>query len=283
MVKGQKISASIELSAKQVLDIDGALSLIPAASDIYLVDTGSESDQRFADAAQKLRDQGYNPVPHFAARRFSSLAAFDSRLSMMAKSAAITQVLAIGGGLKTPAGPFSSTMDMFESGLFQRYGIQKIGIAGHPEGSPDFSEDAALSALRQKQKFAQDHALDIYIITQFGFNGQMFIDWALNLQKHGITMPVQIGVSGPAKITSLLKFAMLSGVGNSMQFLRRNAMSITTLASGFDPEVVVAPIERHWQEVPAGPISQIHVFAFGGAKATSQWLIDRGTWKNPLS
>jgi methylenetetrahydrofolate reductase (NADPH) len=281
MTHTQMVPASIELSAKQVLDIDGAFSLIPPATDIYLVDTGSESDQRFADAAQKLRSHGYNPVPHFAARRFPSLAALESRLSMMAKSAGITQILAIGGGLKTPAGPFASTMDMFESGLLQRYGIKKIGIAGHPEGSPDFGQDAALSALRQKQRFAQDNALDIYVITQFGFNGQMFIDWALTLPEQGITMPVQIGVSGPAKITSLLKFAMLSGVGNSMQFLRRNAMSITTLASGFDPETVVSPIERHWQDNPDSPISQLHVFAFGGAKATSQWLIDRGTWKKP--
>lgn len=274
----RNIPASIELSAGRVLDTPESFSLIPKGSDIYLVDVGKESDQRFADAAKVLRDLGYNPIPHFAARRFVSRSAFESRLQSMAQSAAITQVLAIGGGLSEPAGPFTSSMDMFETCLFQHYGIKKIGIAGHPEGSPDFSNEVAIATLRQKQDYATKHGLELYIATQFGFDGRVFLNWAQSLPGNGIDLPIHIGVSGPAKIPSLLKFAVLSGVGNSIQFLKKNALSVKALALGFDPEVVVRAIEQDWRSNPDSTIEQIHVYAFGGPKAASEWLINRGTW-----
>ena len=273
------IPASIELSAGRVLDTPESFALIPKGCDIYLVDVGKESDERFAAAAARLRQEGYNPVPHFAARRFTSIAAFQSRLAAMEKSAAITQVLAIGGGLEQSAGAFSSTMEMLQTGLFQAHGIKKIGIAGHPEGSPDFSDAIALDALLQKQAYGEMHRLELYLVTQFGFDASVFLNWASSLPAQGINLPVHIGVSGPAKIPSLLKFAVLSGVGNSIQFLRRNAMSVKALALGFDPEVVVRPIEELWKAAPSSNIHQIHVYAFGGPKASSEWLLKRGSWR----
>jgi methylenetetrahydrofolate reductase (NADPH) len=278
-VTASRIPASIELSVSRVLDTPESFVQIPLGSSIYLVDVGKESDERFADAAKSLRVAGYNPVPHFAARRFKSHQAFESRLSALAQAASITQVLAIGGGLSEPAGPFSSTMDMFETGLFQHYGVETIGIAGHPEGSPDFSDTMATEHLKQKQAYAAENGLELYIVTQFGFDAAVFIEWSETLERLGIDLPVHIGVSAPAKIPSLLKFAVLSGVGNSIQFLRRNALSVKALALGFDPEVVVAPIEDHWRNQTSSNIKQIHVYAFGGAKAANEWLFKRGSWQ----
>lgn len=272
------IPASIELSPKQVLDKEGAYDGIPKGTSVYLVDVGTETDDRFASAATRLKSAGLNPVPHFAARRLQSMSAFESRLKAMAQSAHITQVLAIGGGSDRPNGPFSSTMEMLNTGLFEHYGIKKIGVAGHPEGSPDFSDEIAVAALLEKQAYASRNGLDLYIVTQFGFDAKSFITWAENLPSQGVHLPVHIGVSGPAKMTSLMKYAVISGVGNSLRFLKRNALSVKALASGFDPESVVKPIEDHWKQNPDSPIEHIQVFAFGGSAATSQWLRDRGSW-----
>ena len=116
------------------------------------------------------------------------------------------------------------------------------------------------------------------IVTQFGFDAKKFIAWADTLKNDGIDLPVHLGVAGPAKITTLIKFAAMCGVGNSISFLKKNALSLTTLATSHSPETVVGPIESHLLTNTSTPIRQIHVFAFGGLKKTSEWLIERGSW-----
>ena len=54
------------------------------------------------------------------------------------------------------------------------------------------------------------------IATQFGFEAGPVIAWADRLRAAGITLPVHIGVAGPAKLQTMLKFAMACGVGPSL-------------------------------------------------------------------
>ena len=102
---------------------------------------------------------------------------------------------------------------------------------------------------------------------------------AESLREHGVDLPVHLGVAGPAKITTLIKYAAMCGVGNSISFLKKNALSLTALATSHSPEGVVGPIEQHAIANPASAIKQIHIFPFGGLKKSSEWLVDRGSWK----
>ncbi|WP_425962365.1 methylenetetrahydrofolate reductase [Rhizobium nepotum] len=273
------IAASIEASPAQVLGPASLAGLFPQGVRVYLTDTGQASQERLIDAAKHLRDLGYTPVPHLAARRISSRADFEEQVKRLAGEAGVSDVLVVGGGVDRPAGPFASSMDMLATGIFDRCGINHIAIAGHPEGSPDFSEETAIAALRLKRDFAERSDAAMRIVTQFGFDPARFIAWAEGLAAAGIDLPVHIGVSGPAKITTLLKYAALCGVGNSIAYLKKNALSLTTLAKGHSPESVVGPIERHWHANPAGLIRQIHVFPFGGLQNSADWLIGRGSWQ----
>ncbi|MDZ7926492.1 MAG: methylenetetrahydrofolate reductase [Agrobacterium sp.] len=274
------IAASIEASPAQVLGPASLAGLFPQGVRVYLTDTGQASQDRLVDAAKHLRDLGYTPVPHLAARRMSSGVEFEEQVKRLAGEAGVSDVLVVGGGVARPAGPFASSMDMLSTGIFDRCGINQIAIAGHPEGSPDFSEETAMAALRLKLDFAERSDASMRIVTQFGFDPARFIAWAEGLAASGIDLPVHIGVSGPARITTLLKYAALCGVGNSIAYLKKNALSLTTLAKGHSPESIVGPIERHWQENPAGPIQQIHVFPFGGLQNSSEWLVGRGSWQS---
>ncbi|MDO3442111.1 methylenetetrahydrofolate reductase [Agrobacterium sp. V1] len=277
------IPASIEASPAQVLGPASLAGLFPQGVRVYLTDTGTASQVKLVDAARHLRDLGYEPVPHLAARRIRSRAEFEEQVKRLAGEAGVSDVLVVGGGVDRPAGPFASSMDMLSTGIFDRYGISQIAIAGHPEGSPDFSEEAAIAALRLKRDFAQRSDATMRIVTQFGFHAARFIAWAEGLAASGIDLPVHIGVSGPAKITTLLKYAALCGVGNSIAYLKKNALSLTTLAKGHSPESVVGPIERHWQANPQGPIRQIHVFPFGGLQNSADWLVNRGSWQTGIA
>lgn len=273
-----RIAASIEVAPRQAIESADLPGLFPPGTDVYVTDIGTDSNQTLVDAAKRLRSIGYEPVPHFASRRLTTHGALEERIRLMSEEAGVKNVLVIGGGLERQAGEFSSTMEVLETGFFDKYGIDRIGVAGHPEGSPEFSEEVALQALRLKKSFAERSDAQLRIVTQFGFDAKKFINWADGLKEHGIDLPVHLGVAGPAKITTLIKYAAMCGVGNSISFLKKNALSLTTLATSHSPETMVGPIEAHVLNSKSTPIRQIHVFAFGGLKKASEWLEDRGSW-----
>jgi methylenetetrahydrofolate reductase (NADPH) len=274
-----KISASIEISPKQAVENADIPGLFPEGTRVYITDVGTDTAETLAQGAKRVKDLGYTPVPHFASRRLTTVEALEDRLNMMTSKAGVTDVLVIGGGLEKEAGEFDSTMKVLDTGLFQKYGITHMGVAGHPEGSPDFNDDVALEALKLKQAFAEKSGIDLRIVTQFGFDADKFTKWAETLSNDGITLPVHLGVAGPAKITTLIKFAAMCGVGNSLSFLKKRGSAVLAMAAGFDPNEIVDPIEAHALNTQGSAIQQIHVFPFGGVKKSAEWLKERGTWQ----
>jgi methylenetetrahydrofolate reductase (NADPH) len=272
------IAASIEVAPKQAIESADLPGLFPSGTRVYITDIGTDTLDDLTAAARRVSDLGYKPVPHFASRRLTTAAALEARVKRATLEAGVTDVLVIGGGLEKPAGDFASTMEVLQTGIFERHGVTHMGIAGHPEGSPDFTAQVAVEALRAKQEWARASGVSLRIVTQFGFDADKFIAWSDGLRAQGIELPVHLGVAGPAKITTLIKYAALCGVGNSIQFLKRNALSLTALATSHSPEAVVGPIETHAARNPSSPIAQIHVFPFGGLKKSSEWLVERGTW-----
>lgn len=273
-----RLPASIEISPKQAVESADLPDLFPLGTRVYITDLGTDATKVLVHAACRVSDLGYVAVPHFASRRISDRTALEDRVRAMAEEAGVRDVLIIGGGTDKPSGPFSGSMDVLETGVFDRYGIADIAVAGHPEGSPDFSEAVAIEALKLKQDFAQRTGARLRIVTQFGFDGKKFAQWANSLARHNIDLPVHIGVAGPAKLTTMIKYAAACGVGNSVSFLKKRAGSIANLVGGFSPDEVVKPIEDHVRSNPSSPIQQLHVFPFGGTKAASNWLYERGTW-----
>jgi methylenetetrahydrofolate reductase (NADH) len=276
--KMNKIPASIEVAPKQAVESADLPGLFPKGARVYITDVGTDPTEMLVKAARRVHDLGYQPVPHFASRRLTTRSALEDRIKATTQDAGVRDVLVIGGGLERQAGEFSSTMEVLETGFFDKYGVTDIGIAGHPEGSPDFSAEVAIEALRLKKSFGERTGARMRIVTQFGFDGQKFVDWAESLRQHGIDMPVHLGIAGPAKITTLVKYAAMCGVGNSLEFFKRNTRSLAVLATSHSPEGVVGPIEKHVLANPGSAIKQIHVFPFGGLKKAAEWLEERGTW-----
>ena len=96
---------------------------------------------------KRLFAEGMKPVPHFAARSIPNLKFFEDTLKIMQAEAQVDEALLIGGGVTNPVGDFSSSMEVLRTDLFQKYGIKKLGVAGHPEGSPDIKPEAVTEAL----------------------------------------------------------------------------------------------------------------------------------------
>lgn len=289
------LAASVEVTPKQIEKDPELLTRIPPATRTYLVDLGTLDDRAWADVVTTIMRAGLEPVPHIAARRLKSRAQLAARLRAMQDAAGVRDALVIAGGAGAPEGPFASSMDALETGLFGDHGFTRVGVAGHPEGNPDISGDDIAKALDWKQTFAQQSGIDMRLVTQFGFDAEAAIAWAENIKAAGIDLPVHLGVAGPASIKSLLKYAAMCGVRASSAFAFKRGASIASLLTSYSPEPFVAPVEAHVatqtgvttsepttgaptvERVPPS-IQQLHVFPFGGLAETARWLTERGSW-----
>lgn len=183
------LPASIEILPKQLPTSEQLRVLLPSGTRVYLPDVGTPgTDAEMLAAARRLQDIGCIPVPHLAARRIRSREALETRIGELAEQAGVNDVLVIGGGVPTPVGPYSSTMDLLETGLLDKFGIKDVAVAGHPEGSPDFTKASAIESLRRKQTFADRTGARLRIVTQFSFDHTHVVAWAEDLAKKSASM-----------------------------------------------------------------------------------------------
>ncbi len=275
----QALAASIELSPRGIAkDLDG-LRLIPPGTRVYIVDAGDTSAAEWATACLSLAHADLAPVPHIACRRIARREDIDERLAAMVRAAGIDDALVIGGDIAKPAGPFGSSMDLLATGLLERHGIRHIGVAGHPEGSPDIPPAAVVDALHWKIDFAARTGVDLRLVTQFNFDADAAVAWAERLRSEGIRVPIHLGVAGPTTMTRLMKYAALCGVRTSLSFALKRKAALTSLLGSYAPDPHVRAIEGGVLSNGRSLIQQLHVYAFGGLSSAAEWLTGRGSWE----
>jgi len=226
------------------------LSELPKVKDIYITMLPGDDYKGVANKAAELTKSGFNPVPHFPARSIknqSELKDFVNRC----KDGGVKQALVIGGSAQ-PVGDFHCSLQLLETGLFEGW---KIGIAGHPDGSPDISDKDLEKAMIDKKPYAD------YIITQWSLDVKPI---AAFLSKQ--TLPVRVGITGPLKISSLLKFANIVGAKNSINFLKSNVTKALDLLKPRDPNDIIEKLKDS--------ADNFHIYTFGGLKETNKWLTD---------
>jgi methylenetetrahydrofolate reductase (NADPH) len=233
---------SLEIGPKTELDS------LPALKDVYITMLPGGDYKDTSEQAAKLAKNGFNPIPHFPARSIENDEQLKEYVSRC-KDGGVKQVLVIGGG-REPVGKFDSSIQLLETGYFERL---KIGIAGHPEGSPDISDSDLEKAMKDKKPYAD------YIVTQWLLDPQPIIDF---ISKQ--TVPVHVGITGPLKITSLIKFANIVGAKNSLNFLKSNFSKALDLMKPRDPNELIGKVKKYSEN--------FHIYTFGGLKETNKWL-----------
>ena len=223
------------------------------------------------ETAKKLKNEGFVPVPHIAARGLVNAGELDDNLNRLVNEAGVNEVLLIGGGFDTPVGDFSDTMQLLETGLFDAHGINSINVAGHPEGSPDITDQDILKALAWKNAFAERTGAHMQIVTQFCFDAAPIIAWDKAIQAEGNILPIRIGLPGLATIKTLIAYARSCGIGNSMRLLTRQAKNVTKLLSISTPDELVAELAAYKANNPACGIVSAHMFPLGGLNRTTAW------------
>ena len=226
------------------------LSNLPKVKDVYITFLPGNDFKEIAGKAIELVKSGYNPVPHFPARSIKNLAELKDYINRC-KDGGVKQALVIGGGAQ-PIGDFHCSFQLLETGLFE--GL-KIGIAGHPDGSPDISDPDLEKAMKDKKPYAD------YIVTQWLLDVEPIAKF---ISKQALL--VHAGITGPLKMSSLLKFANIVGAKNSINFLKSNITKAVDLLKPRDPNDIIKKLKDSTEN--------FHIYTFGSLKETNNWLTE---------
>ena len=92
----------------------------------------------------------------------------------------------------------------------------------------------------------------------------------------GVDIPIHIGIAGPAKLQTLIKFAIACGVGPSLKVLQKRAMDVSKLLLPYEPTDVLTDLANHKAANPEFNIDSVHFFPLGGIKTNANWAINNG-------
>lgn len=261
---------SLEVSAKDIPALTAAAPRILPGSTIsipYL--PGQDNDARLA-AARAVRALGLVPMPHLSARRIASRAELDSFVTRAVAEAGVERCFVIAGDPSTPLGPFADSSSLIETGVFERAGIQVVGVGGHPEGHPVMSAADRWEVLERKCRSIGMRGMTPLIVTQFGFDADIVLAWLKTLRERGIEHPVRVGVPGPAGIAVLARYAALCGVSACASMWSKYGISLGKLFGTAGPDVFVDRLAAGLTE-EHGEVS-LHFFPFGGIAQSVKWI-----------
>ncbi len=238
---------------------------------VYITFLPGSDFQSTVAVAKRLRDEGFIPIPHFAARSIKNKNTFESHLAQAVNEAGVDRVLCIAGAVDKPVGEFTDSTQLLATGLFDKYGIQKIAVAGHPEGSPDMSDASIMKALKWKNSFKEQTDAALYVVTQFAFEATPIIRWDKMIQMEGNRLPIHIGIPGLATLKTLLMHAKACGIGSSMKVLTKQAKNITKLMTVNTPDQLVYQLGQYRATDPHCGITGVHMYPLGGLRRSAQW------------
>lgn len=270
---------SIEVMPRTAEKVEDFKALLPAGARVYIAHIEGTPIEDMVATAKRLAADGYNVMPHFPARIIKDVATLGDWIARYQGEADVKQALLLAGGVTQPHGDFSDSMQLMETGLFDKAGFERLHVAGHPEGNRDIDASGTANvdaALRWKNDFQTRTDAQMAIATQFAFEAAPIIEWADSLKQAGITLPVHIGIAGPAKLQTLIKFAIACGVGPSLKVLQKRAMDVTKLLLPYEPTDVLAELAAHKAANPDFNISHVHFFPLGGIKTNAIYAQTNG-------
>lgn len=263
---------SLEITAKDVAALREAAPLIPAESPIAITFLPGDAAADRIAAAVAVRELGYEPMPHFSARRIVSREEFESYLEAVVAEADVRRCFIVAGDPREPQGPYFDTSALIATGAFEGNGITAIGISGHPEGHPNMTPEEAWAILEAKVTEIERRGMAPLVVTQFGFDPDAFLNWLAQLRARGIETPVRIGIPGPAGIKTLLRFAARCGVGASASVMAKYGLSIANLLGSAGPDKLVDTFAARLGDEHGR--ARLHFYPFGGLSKTVEWIAD---------
>ena len=267
---------SVEVTPKAASKIENFEDYIPSGTLVYIAHIEGTPIEEMVETAKKVNDQGFSAMPHFPARIIKDKNVLEDWISRYKNEANVSNALLIAGGANKPYGQYDSSIQLIESELFDKADFNNLHIAGHPEGSMDIDPDGSTTnvdqALSWKNEFSKRTDANMAITTQFSFDASSVISWANNIKEAGIDIPVHIGIAGPAKLQTLLRYSIECGVGASIKIIQKRAKDLTKLLLPYKPTNIITELATYKANNPSFNIEKVHFFPLGGIKQVSDFV-----------
>tara|TARA_Y100001968_G_scaffold209951_1_gene193059 strand:- start:6347 stop:7198 length:852 start_codon:yes stop_codon:yes gene_type:complete len=267
---------SVEVTPKAASKIENFEDYVPSGTLIYIAHIEGTPIDEMVATAKKINDQGFCPMPHFPARIIKDKKVLNDWISRYKNEANVSNALLIAGGANKPYGEYDSSIQLIESELFDKANFSNLHIAGHPEGSLDIDPDGSTKnvdhALSWKNEYSKRTDAKMAITTQFSFDADAVISWANSVKASGVDIPIHIGIAGPAKLQTLLRYSLECGVGASIKIIQKRAKDLTKLLLPYKPTTIISQLAEYKDKNPDFNIEKVHFFPLGGVKQVSDFV-----------
>lgn len=262
---------SIEMGSHEAESFHGFAHRLPQGTDVFLNLFPKDTLERQIEICRQIRESGFNPIPHLAARRARSLDDVPRVLGRFTEDAGARDFLVIAGDLPEPADDISDSLDFIRAMDSNNFGIRRIGVSGYPEGHPLISDDDLRRTQQEKIGLLRDLGIEPMVVTQFSFDPDAIIRFCEDVHSRYPDIHIKNGLPGPAKLTTLIRFAQRCGVTASMKKMKALPVSTSLkLLQRVPPSRQVDALGRYRLEQNEN--IAVHVFTFGGLEAALDWI-----------
>jgi methylenetetrahydrofolate reductase (NADPH) len=238
---------------------------VPAGMTVAVTASPVKGLEPTIELAGKLAARGYRVVPHLAARSVASQAHLDEIVARL-KACGVDDVFVPGGDATDPAGPFDGALPLLERLDEMGRPFGRIGLTGYPESHPKIHDDVIIQAMWDKRRYAS------YIVSNVTFDAAGLGRWIQRIRARGVTLPLYLGLAGPAERTRLLRMAAVAGAAESARFITRHPGWILRfwVPGGYSPDRF---LDRAAPAItaPGAAVAGLHLFTFNQLQPTERW------------
>jgi methylenetetrahydrofolate reductase (NADPH) len=238
---------------------------VPAGMTVAVTASPVKGLDPTVELAEKLAARGYRVVPHLAARSVASEGHLEEIVARLT-ACGVDDVFVPGGDATHPAGPFDGALPLLErlDELGRPFG--RIGITGYPESHPKIGDDITVQAMWDKRRHAT------YLVSNVCFDPACLGRWIGRIRGRGVTLPLYVGLAGPAERGKLLKMAAVAGAAESARFITRHPGWILRFwaPGGYSPDRF---LDRAAPAItaPGALVAGLHLFTFNQLQPAEQW------------
>jgi methylenetetrahydrofolate reductase (NADPH) len=262
---------SLEVAGKDTGGLEHARTVLPPGTRFEVAFVDSEDLAARMRTTRAIMRSGFVPVPVIAARRLESRGTLRQYLAELRAAGAGGRVVLVGGDPPRPHGPYPDAASVIASGALERHGVREVSVAGHPGGHPAVSDAGLWQAIAAKTAALEQHGLRAGVVTQFGFDAAQVLAWLADLRARGLTVPVRVGVPGPATVRALLAGAAKCDVSVSAPVAREYGFSLDDPTGTAAPGRFIRALAAGYDERLHGAV-KLHFTTFSGVAATADWI-----------
>jgi methylenetetrahydrofolate reductase (NADPH) len=247
---------------------DKVLAHVPFGRTVTVTASPGKGLEATLDLTETLCRSGYHAVPHLAARMVRGRSHLEEIADRML-DVGVDRVFVPAGDASPGAEHYQGALDLLVDLAALGRPFPHVGIAGYPESHPLIDDDVTIQSMWDKRHHAT------HVVSNLCFDPNALASWIARMRRRGTSLPLWIGMAGPAERAKLVSVASKIGVGESARFLAKNKSVFARLATpgGYSPERF---LERLAPAVakPDALVEGLHIFTFNQVAETEQWRRD---------